>query len=575
MDDDKLFDDDAPKKEDAEGKEPAGEGSGLGNLPPLSEFDSKGGFDSDGDLPPLGDFETKDDEASEGGTPPSDAGQTSSEGAFDSSFPGGVESSDSQSEAADETPPESRQSRGFQDLAADSDFSPETPDIGPGPDSTLDTPIFDSAFGGDEAIAGGDQASNATQAMESPMFDDFGDDAEFGTPEGATPMPDFSPDTGFGDLAGVGAGPSAPEPAGARPPGEPTVVRKGVNPLVVVVFGLIALIIGIVTSPFLADYLAFLPNPLRQEIEQRDAQIRQQEITINRLREVADPDDPLAVDPARLEELQEQILAHTQELEAVNNQLDSARTSLEQQQLELAGVESDLRERNDEIIAAREFLEDLRNETAIVQARQRGLISEVDRLTGYVGELEEANARRLATKEALEHNIDRLIIQVQESIPLTPEKFDHADRLATVRALRERAAQAGWVTPELQNEYTSMYLRELEIAQSSEYFFARIPVTDRFGHRSYKWAECLMRGNWAVYYRTLDGRNIGSFENTGTPETPLWGFKEDLPDDAKSSIEAYIIGARVPDFESQAQLLAERELAGQDGNVWQRTYSSL
>ena len=40
--------------------------SGLGNLPPLSDFDS-GGMDSDGGLPPLGNFDS-------GGTPSDSAG---------------------------------------------------------------------------------------------------------------------------------------------------------------------------------------------------------------------------------------------------------------------------------------------------------------------------------------------------------------------------------------------------------------------------------------------------------------------------------------------------------------------
>lgn len=84
-----------------------------------------------------------------------------------------------------------------------------------------------------------------------------------------------------------------------------------------------------------------------------------------------------------------------------------------------------------------------------------------------------------------------------------------------------------------------------------------------------------MRGNWAVYYRTLDGLNIGSFENIGSPQVPQWGFREGLPLDVQKSIEAHIVNARIPDFESQAQLLAEREIAGENGSVWQRAYSSL
>ena len=260
----------------------------------------------------------------------------------------------------------------------------------------------------------------------------------------------------------------------------------------------------------------------------------------------------------RVAELQNESLVKTQELDAVNGQLESTRATLNTQQGELAKVERDLRERTDEVVAAREFLEELRNETAIVQARQRGLIAEVDRLTGYVGELEEANARRIATKEALEHNIDKLLIQVKESLPLTPEKYSFAKRVAAVEALREKAAQAMWVTPELQNEYTDLHLKENDVARANDYFFARIPVTDRYGHRAETWAECLMRGNRSVYYRTLEGNNIGTYENIGGAETPRWGFKENLPEEMQKSIEAEIVSARVPDFEGQVQAIAER-----------------
>ncbi len=572
MADDKLFDDDA---QDKDGAELADGDSGLGNLPPLSEFDSQGGFDSDGDLPPLGDFESQ-DASLPGGGGSGFGGLTSKP-----SGSGGGFSDAGDSLAFASEPPSSAvrpAGHGFQDLAADSDFSPETPDIGPGPDSTLDTPVFDSAFGGEISGFGMDHTSTATQAMESPIFDDFSGEGDFGG--GATPVPDFSPDTGFGDIGGIGApiGAGAAKAAAVKEPAavSATAPRKGVSPLVVIVFGLIALVIGIVTSPFLSDYLSFLPNPLRVEIQQRDSQIVDLRGQITRLQQLqATEESPVEISEARVQELQNEILMRTQELDSVTGQLESTRSTLDTQQRELANVERDLSQRNDEVIAAREFLDDLRNETAIVQARQRGLIAEVDRLTGYVGELEEANIRRVATKEALEHNIDRLLIQVKESIPLAPKKYEYAHRLAAVEALREEAAQATWVTPELQNEYTSLYLRELELAQANEYFFANIPVTDRFGHRSNKWAECLMRGSWAVHYRTLDGANIGSYENLSAAETPVWGFREDMPEDLKKSIEAGIITARIPDFDSQAQLLAERELAGQEGTVWQRTYSSL
>ena len=573
MTNDKNFDDDAPKNGQQEGAGSAEDDSSLGNLPPLSEFDSQGGFDSDGDmLPPLGDFESQDSSLMQPGEPKSSAEQPTTP-----DLSSGFGKSD-----GDESAPAKSDfgmvSNGFQDLAADSDFSPETPDIGPGPDSTLDTPIFDSAFGGSDSGFGADQGGAATQAMESPMFDDFGADMEFGSPTGATPVPDFGPDTGFGDInmevAAAPGGPAGPAPSGpsAQAPG-----KGGMSALWVIVIGLISLGVGLLASQPLSGYLSFVPgNPLQADLQAKDSTIATLNRQINTLQQLqATPDRPADISPERVAELQNEILMRTQELDAISGQLESTRATLDTQQRELAGVERDLRERTDEVVAAREFLDELRNETAIVQARQRGLIAEVDRLTSYVGELEEANARRIATKEALEHNIDRLLIQVKESIPLTPDKYSYDARLAAVQALREKAAQALWVTADLQNEYTSLHLKEIELARANEYFFARIPVTDRFGHRAATWAECLMQGNRAVYYRTLDGKNIGSYENVGTSDIPRWGFREDLPETVKASIEAHIVNARVPDFEGQAQLVAERELAGREGTAWQLIYSSL
>jgi len=588
MADDKLFDDD--------GLGNADDDSGLGNLPPLSDFDSQGEGDAGDSLPPLGNFEAQD----EGGvssplqedkdfspqTPDIGRGKY---GADEDDIGLPAFDSGAFSDAAPDDDESSMSAGGFQDLAADSDFSPETPDIGPGPDSALDTPIFDSAFGGEDSGFGGidsgysRQTGAATQAMESPMFDDFGGESDFATPElAATPVPDFSPDTGFGGdnfgAAGgavpVGAG--MPAMAGAEGPSSQKAVKKGgANWLVVMVFVALAFFIGVVNAPFLADYLTFLPNPMRDQVAKLEKDIVGKDQLIKQLQSLPQGSENAGVNEERLKQIATEIENKTRELNGIQGQLDSTRATLEGQQRDLGNVERELRERNDEIISAREFLEELRNETAIVQARQRGLIAEVDRLTGQVGELEAANQRRVATKDALAHNVDRLIIQVKESIPLAPKDFDYAKRLAAVQQLREKVDQAPWVTPELQNEYTSLYLRELDMARSNDYYFANISVTDRFGHKSLKWAECLMRGNWAVYYLTLDGANIGSFENMGTPEVPLWGFREDMPEEVQKSIEAHIVSARIPDFESQAQLLAERELAGQEGSILQRTYSSL
>ena len=571
-----IFDEDDPKNRQQGGSDEAEGDSGLGNLPPLSEFDSHGGLDADSDLlPPLGDFESQDSNLLGGGK----ASNGGSAPVPPPSFPGDL-SSDlgiPQVESPKKEPSDfGMVGGGFQDLAADSDFSPETPDIGPGPDSTLDTPIFDSAFGSSDGGFGRDQ--RATQAMESPMFDEFG---EFGSPTGATPIPDFSPDTGFGDINMDVAGAAAGAGVGAAPQvvvGPPPAAKKGgLGGLWVIIIGLISLGVGLLASQPLSSYLSFVPgNPLQKELESKEGTIANLNRQINTLQQLqATPERPADISPERVAELQNEILVKTQELDAVNGQLESTRATLNTQQGELAKVERDLRERTDEVVAAREFLEELRNETAIVQARQRGLIAEVDRLTGYVGELEEANTRRIATKEALEHNIDKLLIQVKESLPLTPEKYSYAKRVAAVEALREKAAQAMWVTPELQNEYTDLHIKENDVARANDYFFARIPVTDRYGHNAETWAECLMRGNRSVYYRTLDGNNIGTYENIGSAETPRWGFKETLPEEMQKSIEAEIVSARVPDFEGQVQAIAERELAGREGTQWQLVYSSL
>lgn len=608
MADDNLFGAETPeekKRKDAMGEE----GSGLGNLPPLSDFDSGGGLDADTELPPLGNFESHESGGGLGGLPPvsdipletptpaggnikppppgfessaSDAGQTSSFGL-------------------------GRGGSGFQDLAADSDFSPETPDIGPGPDSNLDTPIFDSAFGpSDSNFSFGGQTPAPTQAMDTPVFGDadFGGGAGpaiggeaaggFGTPPSGTPMPDFGPDTGFGGGAGDGLdfGGGAPPggfggglggpSGGARKGASRSVSTKkgGISPVVVLVTWLVFILGGLLARPFIDDYLSFLPgalqSPLRQQVAEKDSTIASLNSRIIALQNIQPTDGSgIEISEERRVELEKIITEKTQQAQQAESQVEATTATLNERRSQLAAVEQDIADKNEEFANAQAVYDDLRNETAIIQARQRGLVAEVDRLTGYVGELEEANARRVATKEALVHNIDRLLIQVKESMPLSPQKYDYNVRLQQVEALRDKAAASKWVAPDLQEEYTSLYLREMEMARSNEYFFANLPVTDSLGTVSSKWAECLMRGNWGVYYRTLDGKNIGVYENIGTVDTPKWGFRETLPADAQKHVEAMVIANRVPDFQNKVKMLAERQVASQDGTVWQRNFDSL
>ena len=131
------------------------------------------------------------------------------------------------------------------------------------------------------------------------------------------------------------------------------------------------------------------------------------------------------------------------------------------------------------------------------------------------------------------------------------------------------------MTPELQQEYTNLYLKELQIGQAQEYFFAKLTVTDQYGTKTQKWAECLMQGNWAVAYRTLDGKNIGSFENVGTTEAPVWGYRENLPEDVKKSTEDKIIANRVADWQEKVTVLAQKQIAMDHQTGFQKAYGSL
>ncbi|MCF6287082.1 MAG: hypothetical protein L3K26_18130 [Candidatus Hydrogenedentes bacterium] len=563
--------------------------SGLGNLPPLSDFDS-GGMDSDGGLPPLGGFDSGGTPVDSAGLPPISDIQVETpqptggnvkpappgfDSAVTDTFSSGTPGIDT---PAGQTPSEglSPVGSGFQDLAADSDFSPETPEIGPGPDSNVDTPMFDSAFGGGSGSGFGSGTGAPTQAMETPMFgqapagDQPGFDAgAFGAGGGApdfaagTPAPDFSPDTDM--RAPVGGGmPSASEPGAGG---------KGGSKMALVIAAVVALVIGI-AAPYIPGVSSVLPNPMKEELQtassqvstlQADVSAKQREI--DRLKK-AGGEDGVTVSPEEEKRLTEAVLG-------LNEKLKLAEAELTDKTKQLAARKTELDTKNDEYLTIEDKYDTLKSEFSITQARQRGLVSEVDRLTSQVGALEVADARRSATKSSLEHAVDRLYIQVKEGLPLTPEKYARNARIAAVESLREQLSGSKWVTPALQEAYTSLYLKELSIAQSQEYFYSKIPVIDSYGSRVLKWAECVMNGNQGVSYRTFDGKNIGVFSNQGTGENPAWGFMEGLIPVTRKEIENKIIASRVEGFEEKIQALAERQLAMEDGSGFQRAFSSL
>lgn len=563
--------------------------SGFGNLPPLSDFDSADG-DSDGGLPPL-DSDPGDDD-SEGGLPPivdikvdtpavrpSDL-DTPDHPQQPISSPGGFDTPSNELDT-----PEPGGGLGFQDFAADSDFSPETPEIGPGPDSDIETPMFDSAFGGnsDDFSSGGAGTPSPTQAMETPMFDGGGDSGfgasnfggesggmgfdndAFGAPtpdvgaDGATPIPDFSPDTGMPqDMGQVATAPKKKGKGGGK-----------VMTLVVVII----LILGIGGALVGGPHLDFIPNPARDQASDLEDEKRLLQAEVAKWKNVANQPDQIT--PEQIDQMMAEYERLSTDLKVSEEKLISTQDTLRKEDQRLSEVLQEIEIANDNFITASELLEELMNETTIVNSRHEGLKAENDRLTEMVGELEDANERRQATLDTLLHNIDLLTVQVQGGSPLTPEKYNHDSRLAKVEDLHAKVSRAKWVTPQLLNEYTDLYLAELGIASSREYFFAKIPVHDSLDNRVFKWAECLMNGNWSVYYRTLDGQHLGSYENTAASGAPDYAFREDLPGEVRADIGRQITAARVDDYKDKFAILEGKEAIHNDESKVQKKFSSL
>jgi hypothetical protein len=573
-DDEFAFPSEDFKTDGGEGGE--GEG-GLGNLPPLSDFESASSDRDEGDLgglPPLSDLEESEPQPTGGRIrqPESDFRPESS---LDTPTPAGFD-----------TPPGGSPGSGFQNIGADSDFSPETPEIGPGPDSDIETPMFDSAFGGqdsgfDTPMGGRDRdrgtpATGApTQAMETPMFGEspsggglgFDDDAfglgggggAPGSRPGDTPAPDFGADTHM----------SAQQPVAAGPPPR----GGGVSPLVAVIVLIVGGLLGLLGGQFVN--LPLFPDASQQRIDE----LTQQNLNLQNQLQRATA-DPLGTGEGRLSQEEiDQLIQEKDRLTAELVSLQDRHAAAEEATVDVeerfALRQAEFDQLSADYAETRMEYEQLQDAVSIISARQEGLLSEVDRLTGLVGQLEDADQRRIATKEALAHGIQRLQVTVREGMPLTPERFARNQRLARVEQLTNQVGGSNWVDPDMMREYTSLFLKELEIAESREYFYARIPVEDRYGGRHMKWAECLMNGNWSVYYRTLDGKHIGIYENVGTAQTPEYAFVQFLPAAVEKSIETQIVNSRTPGWEEKVRLLADKQELITSETEWQRWFSSL
>lgn len=580
-----------PEKDDAFGTGDSdfgaltgGEG-GLGNLPPLSDFESSAGKDFDSGLPPLSGIDMAPGKSGQAGLPPiSDIPVETpipTGGNIKAAPPsfGSTPAFGTPSGSGLDTP---SAGSSFQDLAADSDFTPETPEMAPpGPDSDIDTPLFDSAFGGGGTFSGAADTSAPTQAMETPMFGaspgGFDADAFTGITNGGgrgfdagTPLPDFGPDT---------AAPTAvtPPPIAPKAPMAPAAKGgKGGGAGRLALVAVIMLVGGLVGGPFLQDYVP-IPNPTKSALtEAVDVKIPQLE---KRVKELVDTqpkggEEPLS--PQQIDELIKQRDGLNKEIGDLSGQRDNLQSQVDTKNQELAKVTEDLNKKNEEFVTAEADYEQLVNDTAITRARKEGLEAESERLQTLVGRLEDANQRRILTKDTLDSNIDQLAILVNESSPLAPEEYSRDLRIARVNSLKQKAASLNWVDPALLDEYTSLYAQELEIAKARKYFFAKIPVMDRFGTPSMAWAECLMNGNWSVYYRTLDGAHMGVYQNTERGSGPAkFAFIDVLDEIAMKQIETEVFAARPEGYQEKLEQIAKKQIATDDKSELQKKYDSL
>lgn len=545
---------------------------GLGSLPPLSEFDSEPASSDTGDedspmggLPPISELSVE---------TPSPTG-----GNIRATPPEYADASDFDTPVSDgnlDTPePPASDAMSFQDLAADSDFSPETPEIGPGPDSDIDTPMFDSAFGGGgDFDSGGSDTPAPTRAMETPMFTNAsGGDMFGGTPAGGvsgggfdagTPIPDFSPDTNAPSAAAGMSMAAAPAPS-----------RRGGGILSTLVVGSIALLIGLAIAPF-NTFVALPWDSNATKLAEKDGTISDLQAKVTKYESAINAGSGAGtLTPEEISALVEKKNNLDSQIAAAEDKLGQSIADLDDKVETVQQLEADIEAKTQEYRDVEEEFQSLENEMALVNARYEGLSSEVGRLSEQVGLLEDANTRRLMTKETLEHNIDRLLILVKEGLPLTPPKYNREERIGAVQALKDRVIAAKWVEPALLDSYTSLYESELSISASTEYFVARIPVEDRFGTVSRKWAECLMDGNKRVYYMTIDGVNAGVYQSNGEGAAAQFEFSNALSEQGQAEIREKITNSRIDDYELLLEKLGHKQAVTEKDTPLQKLFGSL
>ena len=242
---------------------------------------------------------------------------------------------------------------------------------------------------------------------------------------------------------------------------------------------------------------------------------------------------------------------------------DKLRDALDKEE-EYDALTRDLEGLNEKVASSQEVLEITNTQIAEADSRLGGLRTEIARFEEQVGKLAVADSRRQAVKAALLRDVEQLIVQIRKGIPLAPPEYQKQVRIARAQKIRDELENSNWVRPELLEEYTQLYLEELQMATQENYFIAKIPLMEK-NKEVMKWAECVSIGNRFTYFETLDRKFTGVCRNTN-PEgaVPRYELLVDLPRTELMEVRDIMAQFRPEDFEERirAQLGDEIELVG-------------
>ena len=267
---------------------------------------------------------------------------------------------------------------------------------------------------------------------------------------------------------------------------------------------------------------------------------------------------------ARLDELRDR-----QESQGTMQQVDAKLSNAIEREAEYDALTRDVENLNASIAGAQEELLSTQRQGAEADSRVSGLRMEIAGLEQQVGKLEVSDARRQAVKNSLLRDVEQLIIQIRKGIPVVPPEYRKDARLARVTKLRGELEQENWVRPEVLEEYTQLYLEELEMAAQENYFLANIPMVEK-KQPVRKWAECVSIGNRMVYFETLDKNFTGVCRNTNPGGAiPRYQLLVDLPRAELMDIRDVMAEYRPEDYEERirVQLGEEVEIVGKRSTV--------